>query len=342
MSFIEKKSINSVIQRWWLSRSTLRQTHLLNRHNLYIFPSKVGCSYLVMIVALWLLGTNYSNNLVLSFSYLLLSVMVVVIFHTFSNLAGLQLKAMKTAAVFCGEKAVIKLDILQGSITHRQNIHLSWKAEAREAHQNIHSYPVPLIADSDVIELNITTTYRGYFQIPLLQIESYYPFGLFRCWSYLALDTPVLVYPTPASSTAEPSRSLSLDEGDTESKVKNASSDLSFQGLKPHQQGESLQRVSWKHFARTGVLLNKDYAEHSAPQSRLNWDDYPGVEGELRLQYLCGKALAMSEQGGTYSLKLPTLEIESGEGEIHRQQVLKALALYEFTLNNHTDRGLRE
>jgi len=85
-------------------------SHGLNRKNLYTFPTPMGFAYLLLGLLIWLLGTNYQNNLILSLSYLMLSLFVVVILHSYFNLAGLIIEFKSVEPCFSKEAVVNSYD----------------------------------------------------------------------------------------------------------------------------------------------------------------------------------------------------------------------------------------
>ncbi len=95
--------INSLRLRIWDwidSRRPVANTHHLNRNNLFIFPSQQGLWFLLVNLLLWVLGTNYQNNLILALAFLFLTFFIVAILHTFTNLSGMSVKVLGAAPVF--------------------------------------------------------------------------------------------------------------------------------------------------------------------------------------------------------------------------------------------------
>jgi hypothetical protein len=88
---------------WLDKRVPLASSVFLTRKNIYTFPTLTGGSFLGLSLVLWLLGTTYQNNLILALSYLLISLIIVAIFHSYANLAGLQIKVLGAKPAFVGE-----------------------------------------------------------------------------------------------------------------------------------------------------------------------------------------------------------------------------------------------
>ena len=79
-------------QQGWLARRIppARQITLQGRC-LFILPTRLGLWYLLVMLAIYLLGTNYQNNLVLLVAYGLGSLFMVTMWLTHRNLLGLSL-----------------------------------------------------------------------------------------------------------------------------------------------------------------------------------------------------------------------------------------------------------
>ena len=61
----------------------------------------------------------------------------------------------------------------------------------------------------------------------------------------------------------------------------------------------------------------------------LDFDDYPGVDVETRLSWLCTRVLAASRDNLTYGLKLPSMNLAPSSGAHHRDDALMMLAQFE-------------
>ena len=313
----------NIYQRALYKRRHLKKQHQLAQRNLFIFPSLLGLFYLLFILLLWLLGTNYQNNLILALSYLLLSIMLISIFHCYFNMSGLKISVDSAAPVFCGDLALIPVRFMASEEHKHQGLSFGWykssmQTLAWDGQKTIHT-------------LNIATQQRGVFQPPRLVLKSYYPLGLLRCWCLLPLDVQVLVYPLPELGE----RHLSaVDKSEEQSRndlvTVSGNDEDEYQGLRLHRSGDSVNKIAWKQYARTGTLYNKDYSGNQQQSTCLDWRHYSVSSTEKKLQHICFDALQLSQQQCVYSLKLPGVSIEPGAGDVHLQQVLGALAMFEF------------
>ncbi|MCV6613696.1 MAG: DUF58 domain-containing protein [Cellvibrionaceae bacterium] len=308
------------LRQWALRRRNPQEAIVLNRQNLFIFPTGSGLGLLAVMVLMWLLGTNYDNNLVLSLAFFLASLFVVSILQTHASLAGIEISSLKSKPCFAGDETVASLRLRALGRRDHPDVRLQWAGNVPLA--------ISLPSDhAETVDLPLQARRRGSLPVPLLRIESCYPLGLIRCWSWLRLDMEVLAYPKPQAAGPLPSTSHSSDQGDTEPVMAEGAED--FSGFHSYREGESLRHVSWKHYAQGKGLFVKEFQAYAEQSLWLDWDFLPGLDRENRLQRLCYWALQLAEGKQPYGLRLPGLEIAPDIGPAHRQNVLLALAQFE-------------
>ena len=325
------KFFTARFHHWLSKRRVSKKSHRLEQQNLFIFPSKLGGVYLFLMIFIWLLGTNYDNNLILGLSYLFVSLLLISIFHSYYNLQALDVSLQAPEPLFSGESVAIKVQFKKVLKREHQNIHIGW-SRVQHLHftgQDSQTTAINWVDKaSGTATLSLIATQRGEYQLPRLSISSTYPFGLVRCWCELSMDAVVLVYPTALNSESakisQPSDSQALQEN-------RGTSDqaLEYQELQRYQIGESLSKISWKHYARTGTLLVKNFQGGGISNTELSWYHYPDVAVEKRLQYLCYQALHLDAQQLPFSLVLPNVELQAASSKQHLHAVLSALALYD-------------
>lgn len=318
----------------WLSkRRVSKRSHRLEQQNLFIFPSKLGGVYLVLVIFIWLLGTNYGNNLILGLSYLFVSLLLISIFHSYYNLQALYVSLQTPEPLFSEESVAIKVHFKKALKREHQNIHIGW-SRAQHSHftgQDNQTTAINWVDKaSGTATLSLIASQRGEYQLPRLSISSTYPFGLVRCWCELSMDTVILVYPAALNSESAKMSQTSDPDSQVLEKTKDTREQaLEYQDLQRYQIGESLSKISWKHYARTGTLLIKNFQGGGASNTELSWYHYPDVALEKRLQYLCYQALRLNAQQLPFSLILPNLQLQAASSKQHLHAVLSALALYD-------------
>ena len=103
-----------------------------------------------------------------------------------------------------------------------------------------------------------------------------------------------------------------------------------FAGLREYIPGDSLRTIDWRAMARGQGLATRIYEDYSSQFFWLDWMQFEGVSREARLSRLCSCVLKQAEGPIDYGLRLPTGDIQPGQGEQHQLRVLEALALFEW------------
>lgn len=302
---------------WMLPRLKPARSHCLTNKRLFIVPSQAGVGFLAVVILLWLTGTNYENNMVLGLAFFLTALFVVCIYHTFFNMSGLSLEVVRTTPCFLGEDGEVELRVFSRQGGDKENLKVRFEG-GRDV-------TVDLIQDrSVVIKLFTEGLQRGWYTPPRLTVVSYYPLGIIRCWSWLILDAPLLVYPRPVAGSDIPLSQSSERQGD---RLEEAGAE-DFHGFKPYQIGVSPKHIAWKHYARGQGLFSKEYASYRERQVWLDWDALEGLGTEARLSRLCYWVIKLAGEQQPYGLRLPGVAVPPALGVEHKHRVLKVLALY--------------
>lgn len=304
--------------RRWLDRR-IPPTSIVRLHqgNLFIFLSRHGLQFLLLVALIWIGGTNFQNNLAFALSFFLLAVLVVAILQTFANVSGLQLRFIDAEPVFVGEMARVRVELLSASA--HQQLELGWPQQ-----DSVLATVQP--GELQIILLPHGTVRRGLCRPGRLRLQTFYPLGIVRCWSWLDLDVELLVYPQALEADY---RLCSSGAGDDDGGAVIAGGDEYF-ALKPYVEGESRSRIAWKQFAAGRGLFVREYAEQRGGEVMLDFSVMNDPDPELRLSKLCYCALQLHAQGRVYGLRLPGRPlIEAAAGDQQLRTVLSALALYQ-------------
>ncbi len=308
--------------RWIDQRSPRARQVQLNRKNLYTFPNLTGLLYLSITFVIWLLGTNYQNNLILGLSYLLVSIFVVSILHAFANLAGISIRFVGSRPAFAGDPAAFVVELSCTNKAGCDNLELRWQDGVKRSETQVvtlnHNEPQQITVRAQSHE-------RGYLRPGRLLVQSRFPLGIIRCWTWVNLDATALIYPAPIS-TDEPH--AQANGGREEGGASQRGGD-DFSGLRDYQAGDPIKHIAWKQYAQDKGLFTKEYEAYFSAEKWLDWDSLNHPQ-ELRLSGLCYWALEYERRQIPYGLRLPGLSLAPAIGEPHQQAVLTALA--EFNL----------
>ena len=98
-----------------------------------------------------------------------------------------------------------------------------------------------------------------------------------------------------------------------------------FESLITHLPEMGLQRISWKHYAKTQQLLVKQFSDFKSADAQFDFNLVTG-DTEQRLGQLCFLVCQAFESDINYSLKLPNKLITTNSGKLHHQRCLQALS----------------
>jgi uncharacterized protein (DUF58 family) len=241
--------------------------------------------------------------------------------HTARNLARMAVSAGRCAPVYAGEAAQFRIFLDGRAAFDRPAIlarHLASGA------QMVLDVPATSIAEA---VLGVPAATRGWLDIGRVMLETRYPLGLFRAWSYVQPEARCLVYPRPERSALPPSSGASSTGGMRSPTLGNED----FAGLRTYQRSDSPRHVAWKVVARSDEMLTKQFQGEAATDLWLDWALLPAsLNLEQRLSRLAGWVLAAERSGARYGLRLPGVEHPPSRGEAHRTACMEALALYQL------------
>ncbi len=234
-----KQWLRQRLFHWLAHRQPPAPEVVLTQKFLFVFPTAFGFSTLGLVVLLYVLGTNYQNNLILILSYCLLSLVLVCIGLSYLNLSGLTLKVSPEQAGFVGDELPILIEMplldsrcaIMGHFLDQPPQHLTGVR----------------------CQLPLTLQQRGRFTLPRLRLSSEYPFGLVRTWCYVSLDQHYWSYPAPRHLPAPQHQG----NGDP-------SGDLAWHHLSSYTPGDPIKNIDWKKLAR---MPQQPVVKHYRPES---------------------------------------------------------------------------
>ena len=304
-------------ERWILRPSGGGAGVRLDRRHVYILPTRQGAGFALILLLMLVGAINYSNSLGYMLTFLLASMSLVTMLHTYRNLLGLRLAAGRSPAVFAGERArfALRLEGEEGA----PRFALAVRFKEGEAQ------PVEVAAGrAGSAELGRPAERRGRLPLGRFRVESDFPLGLFQAWSWIDLERHCLVYPRPEPPGAPlPAAS----EGEGVGRAAGAG-DEDFAGLRAYRPGDPLRHVAWKAVAKGQPMLTKQFDGAEASRLWLDWAELHGMGDEARLSRLCRWVLDAEAQGAEYGLRLPGTTLDPARGEEHRRACLEALALF--------------
>ncbi len=284
---------------------------------IYILPTRYGLVFAGVVLLMVLGGLNYAANLALLLAFLLASVAVVGMLHTWRNLLGLELEAQAAPPVFAGDEAVFPVSLRETRGWRRPGLELRLEEGAGAL-----SLTLPAGGGAEA-GIRVPAPRRGRLTLPRLEVASRYPLGLVRAWSRVELPARTLVYPRPAERGRR-----HLEPGYRRARAgdKGRGTD-DFVGLRPYRPGDPPSRLDWKALARERGLVVREFGGDREEEVWIAWENQHG-DPEARLSAMCRALLEAAREGLHPGLVLPGRRIPPATGEAHRHRCLEALALY--------------
>ncbi|WP_339802051.1 DUF58 domain-containing protein [uncultured Marinobacter sp.] len=307
-------------RRWqyWINRRIPRSDRCrFDRHSIFILPTGAGVLFGVLLLVMLITGINYQNSLIYLLTFMLGAVFVAAMHQTHNNLSGLELTLLRPGEGFAGDDLPFSLRIAADH--EAQGIQLSYPDQS----------PLTLtLSRAEMADgvLSIPVRQRGLFTPDRIRIETRFPFGLLKAWSWLRPETPAVVYPRPI----RPVHAMEAVADGEELEATRISPGQDQVELRPWREGDLSARIDWKRFARNGDMSVADWQGEQGSPQWLDYDAFPGVDRELRLSYLASLVLARETAAQPYGLRLPGLRLEPDLGASHRARCLRALGLFGF------------
>ncbi|WP_218353934.1 DUF58 domain-containing protein [Alteromonas lipotrueiana] len=306
---------NKLVLRWLANRIPGNTRHKMNLHSIFIFPTLFGFCFLVLCFGLFILGTNYQNNLLLLLSYFFFAIVLVTLFTSYRNFSRIQIQARGVNPVFAGDNATFQMQLEHDSaqLPHGE-LKIHWW-------QHASGIVVDLDETCAVISLPRFTYRRGLFALPRVTFSSQFPLGLFKCWTHLDFNQPLTVFPKQQTA---PIMLSTLANGGVETGAYVHGHD-DFEGLKAYRIGDPLNRIAWQTVAKGRDPAVKLFSEQGGEAGYLIVDIH-SHNLESHLSQIAYQAVVLCRQDISFGLKAGKQIIPHSSGLEHRNRCLSALA----------------
>ena len=303
---------------------------ILTQRRVFILPTRYGITFAFLLLLLLTGSINYNLSLGFVLTFLLGTMGIVSILHTFRNLAGLSIRPGKTESIFAGQTASFIICLENPGTVDRHSIallpaNLTTLTGSSTAPPNYYDVLAEKIT---LTKITLPAPKRGLLTPGRVTLFTTFPLGLFRAWSYVELDMRCIVYPKPDSAeTPPPTPQPSPGDG-----IEYGIGTDDFTGLRPYHVGDSPRHIAWKVLARGHGLQIKQFSGRAQAELWLDWSDPEmtayNLGTEEKLSRLTRWVLDAHASGLSYGLRLPGKKIEPASGELHRKKCLEALALF--------------
>ncbi|WP_432459965.1 hypothetical protein [Agarivorans sp. QJM3NY_25] len=303
------------VEAWLARRIPAASSLTLNRKNLFILPTAFGWSFLLTLVTLLTIGTNYQNNLILALSLWLLALWLLCLILCHQNLSGSLLQLRYTAEGQCDQP--LRLLLALDKTADKRALAVVGQLSAWQGPQ-ASEYSAGCLA------IDITVSQRGHWPLPRIDISSVYPLGLFRCWTRVDFNATITAYPVPLAGFPCPVAELA-GEHDVE-QLSTGPQPNEFSGLKAYRSGERKSLLAWKQFAAGRGLQSKEFSDNPALELQLTDRALVHLPYEQSLSVLVFWVRQLNQQQQAFSFQLAQRRLASASGNEHLQAALRMLA----------------
>lgn len=321
-----KRYLSQQLGKWLDQRIPANPAITLHSGNIFVFPNKLGWMFLSLMSIIYIIGTNYQNNLILLVAYGLLGLGLMSVFHGFAQLYGITVKQQGCDMCAVGDQTFARI-----KITSRHPIHgLTLYFDTDEQDDVYLALAEKVEQKSSQINYTIQVPFspktRGVHNLPRLTVQTIYPLGIIRCWSKIDLAIEHIAYPQTIATELRLTHEVgeNLHTKQYTPRYKEATTE-DFDGIRNYQQGDPINRIAWKQSARTDTLLNKQFKAPTGLKN-LHIKQFADCSTEEALSKLCFLVQQLASNKQEFSLSLHSQHLAASSGENHRQQCLIALA----------------
>jgi len=285
----------------------------IDRHRVYILPTRFGAFIGVLLAAMLLGALNYNNNPALLLGFLLAAIVHNSFVRAHLNLSGVALDALHAETVAAGSTMALHCVLHADGRRERPALLLACEDE-----------PTPFAlgaGERATVAVDWPTAHRGWQCPPRLRLWTLHPLGLALAWCYFRPDTRLLVYPR-AEHDPPP---LPLGDGDGNALARSGRGE-ELHHLRDYRSGDPMREVAWKSSARIGHLLVREHEQPLAREVNLAWSATHGMPHEARISRLAAWVELAECQHRRYRLELPGCAVPACSGGAHRHACLRALA----------------
>ena len=295
--------------------------HRLGHRHVYVLPTRPGLLFVAVVITMLIASINYRLSLGYALSFLVAAVAIVAMLQTWRNLATLVLKPGRTEPVFAGDFTTLTVIVRNPGRLDRFALSFSVPGTATAEHFDAAA------GAEQIVTLALPAPIRGWHPVPRLRLETRFPLGIWRAWTWWQPALRVLVYPAP-EPPGTPLPALHPAAGDGHAR---SAGEQDLAALRPWRSGDSSRRIAWKAMARTAsdALIVRQYDGGAPGELSLDWALLPAAwNDERKLSRLTRWVIDADALGLRFALVLPGRVLPVDAGPTHRERCLEALATW--------------
>lgn len=285
-------------------------------------PTRLGLAFLGLVLLTLVGCINYALSLGYGLTFLLGGLWIITAAQVLRAARLLSGVVVAPAQARAGEDVTYAVQVQQ--LGPSGNVRVQGQAMQAGAARNVVTSGVVLPEAPTTLSLTVPAAQRGPLHLRNLNLLAVDTFGLWHAAIDLPEPPEVLVVPAPEEGAPPPPTMTAAGTGGTGKRVAGQDE---FAGVRAYQGGDSPRLISWKHVARTGTLLTREFDAPAGVALALNWaDTAPAGDVEARLSRLSAWIEVARAGGRPFTLTLPETALPLGSGEAHTRLALDTLA----------------
>ena len=262
----------------------------VNWRGVFVLPTRHGYMVAFAILGVFAIGVRIQNNMLLLMAIALFVIFMFSLIWSATNLDALSFKVLGKPQVLAGQS--FQIPLMPNS---RSRLNDVWVRAVGGSEQR----PAVLASSENQISIGFSPTLRGLQTLPPLMVETRFPFGVARAWTYIS-GGKIAVAPKPDFAGCRSYFQLGHHTHAAE-----LAGEYGADGLDSWQPGTPLNRISWKHFAASDKLLQKSGEEGGANTLFFSYQQVAHLGHEAALSVLCAGVLQAVSLRQNFHLELP-------------------------------------
>ena len=294
----------------YITKKSNNYKNKLIKKNLYIFPNIKGFQLGAFIFFSFSASIFYQNNVGLLLSIVIFIIYFISIMISYQNLSNIEIKPL---TYLVPKNKNIYLDFLIQTLNERERLNLDI---------NIENQPIKNINLKERKKIFFKSYFfkRGINEIPVVRLQSLFPFGIIKTFGVIKFSEKIYVYPEPIKPPYSLIQSL---------KVKNKldEDDYEFDKIEETKPGENLSKISWRHYSIKKKLFSKKFIYHTSSKKVLiDIEDFSNTNLELALSHTVYLIEHYYKQKISFAIKYRDFISKYSNSLKHKNDLLKFTA----------------
>ena len=287
----------------------------MRKRKYFVRITTSGYIFVFVTIVLSVGAVNTANNLLHIVASSMLALMLLSGMGSFLNFFYLRITLIPPEEVFAGIPAPFQL------IVNKQrgnSFFLTFETSFGKT-------KIPFIKGKVEASLWLKFLDRGTVPLDTIKIDSGFPLGFFRRFTFKPVNQKIVVYPIPLPTLFPPLSSKSSGENEGYSRYGELCDEI--KELRSYTHSDPLKWIDWKATARKGTAIVRDFYRIAGDTLIINLANKTGQDMEKQLSEAAYLIMEGHRKKLSIGLILPNEQISPGRGEEHKTRLLKAIAL---------------